>query len=340
MFIREITEGEKADFNRLAPHVCQSWEWGSFRLQTGTVPKILRLGFYENRKLVRAYQLFFHIAPKLNRPIGYLPRSLSPSAEDLEALKKICREVKAVYLKLEPDETEGKINDPLAVRGRNILPPHSLLLNISGTEEEILAQMHEKTRYNIKVAQKHGITVVSQEDPESLEAFIKLHGQTQKRQGFYSHYPEYYRTLWNTLRPQNMVHLLCAYLPSANHQPLTDPIAALMLFSFNGVLYFPYGGWSAEHREKMPNNLLHFEAIRLGKQLGCTVYDMWSSYRDTPKPSDPWYGTYIFKKGFGGREVNYVGSWDIPFDRNIYTLINTADSLRIKTLHLRRKLGI
>ena len=126
-----------------------------------------------------------------------------------------------------------------------------------------------------------------------------------------------------------MVYLLMAQVDD-------KPVAGGMFFNFNGVFSFPYGGWSAESREKMPNNLLHFEAMKLGKKLGCHTYDFWSSYKNKPDASDPWYGTYVFKKGFGGQEVHYPGAYDLVLDKPIYSLIKLGNKIRWPIYRLKR----
>ncbi len=331
MIIREVSGGEKKVFNNLVGHITQSFEWGDFRLRTKGVAKVSRLGVFDGQKMTRAYQIFFHKAPVTSHIIAYMPRVPLPSAEEWETIKKICRDNGAIYLKIEPIE---KPADSLGVVcSDDILPRHNIILNISRPEEEILLGMHEKTRYNIKIAQKNGVTVLEKEDPGSLEQFIKLYDATQKRQGFYAKSGDYIRTLWETLKETGMVRLLCAYVPGEN-----SPVVAAMFFFFKDTFYFPYAGWSAEYREKMPNNLLHFEAIKLGKKLGAKHYDFWSSYKNFPNPTDPWYGTYVFKKGFGGEEVHYLGAYDFVFNKPIYIVMKIADGVRWKMLRLKRRL--
>lgn len=322
MLVREIAEKEKNIQNEKALHITQSWEWGQFRLLTG-VPKILRLGFFDSQALVHAYQIFFHRTPYLNRLIAYLPRTTVPTSEELETISSVCQKNGAVFLKLEP-ESEMKLPT-----GAPILPKHTLVIDLARSEEEILELMHEKTRYNIKLAQKSGVTVAEKTDEKSLETFIRLYDATQRRQGFFAKSGDYLRTLWQVLYPSKMVYLLEACVDSC-------PVASAMFFNFNGTLSFPYGGWSAEHREKMPNNLLHFEAIKLAKKLGCVKYDFWSSYKNSPNPSDPWYGTYVFKKGFGGQEIHYPGAYDVVFDKPIYSLIKIADKIRWPVYRIKR----
>ena len=322
--VREITQREAEKQNLLAHHITQSWQWGQFRLQTG-VPKILRLGFFDGNNLKRVYQVFFHQAPYLNRLIAYLPRTESPPPDDLSVISEICKKNRAVFLKLEP---EGKIDLSF---GQPILPENSLLVDLNQPVDDLLASMHEKTRYNIRLAQKSGVVVTAKTDADSLTTFINLYDATQKRQGFFAKSGNYLKTLWNVLSPTKMVHLLMAEVEG-------EPVAAGMFFHFNEPFSFPYGGWSATHREKMPNNLLHFEAMQYAKELGAQKYDFWSSYKNSPNPKDPWYGTYIFKKGFGGVEVHYPGAYDIVFDRPTYSLFNIANKIRFPLYKIKRLL--
>ncbi|MEK7127929.1 MAG: peptidoglycan bridge formation glycyltransferase FemA/FemB family protein [Patescibacteria group bacterium] len=323
MLVREIAEKDRLEQNKKAAHIVQSWEWGQFRLLTPSVPKLLRLGFFENNTLLRFYQIYFHKTPFLNRLIAYIPKTPVPIGKDLETITEVCKKERAVFIKFEP---ENPMDLPT---GDSILPKHNLIVDLTPSEEEILSKMHEKTRYNIKLAQKSGVIVLEKDGPDSLETFIKLYDSTQKRQGFFAKSGEYIRTLWETLRPNKMVYLLMAQVDD-------KPVAGGMFFNFNGVFSFPYGGWSAESREKMPNNLLHFEAMKLGKKLGCHTYDFWSSYKNKPDASDPWYGTYVFKKGFGGQEVHYPGAYDLVLDKPIYSLIKLGNKIRWPIYRLKR----
>ena len=220
--VREITQREAEKQNLLAHHITQSWQWGQFRLQTG-VPKILRLGFFDGNNLKRVYQVFFHQAPYLNRLIAYLPRTESPPPDDLSVISEICKKNRAVFLKLEP---EGKIDLSF---GQPILPENSLLVDLNQPVDDLLASMHEKTRYNIRLAQKSGVVVTAKTDADSLTTFINLYDATQKRQGFFAKSGNYLKTLWNVLSPTKMVHLLMAEVEG-------EPVAAGMFFHFVQVI--------------------------------------------------------------------------------------------------------
>lgn len=319
--IKELTD--QIEFNKHASHITQSWEWGEFRSQTPTIKKVLRLGSND-----RVFQILFSRLPHLPFTIAYLPRCRFPSLEELEEIKKYCREQKAIFLKIEPNQLAngdtimnyGNKSDP-------ILPQHTIYIDLSKTEEELLKNMHEKTRYNIRLAQKKGVVVKEENSKDGLEKFIAILQATEKRQGFYSHTPNYYRLLWQTLSPHKITHILNAYV--------NDRLAAsIMLFHFKDFLYYPYGGSNTEFREFMAPQLLHWEAMRLGKDLRCKIYDLWGSYKYSKEESDPFYGIYRLKSGFGGAEIDFPDSIDVPLSP-LYPAFIVANKLRWILLKLK-----
>jgi len=331
--IREIQEREKDQHQKIVGHLTQSWQWGDFRKETGV--GIFRFGEFENSNLKSAFQLFFHQIPHTHFNVGYLPRSPLPSEKILSFIKEIGKKNNCIFIKLEPNiqqTTEGRQQTQKNLRpGKSVLPRHTFFLDLNQNEEEILKGMHEKTRYNIRLAQKQGVKVEEKDDEKSLETFLKFLEETQKRQGFYTHPSSYFRKQWQILKPEGMIHLLLSSYKS-------QPIAGILLLRFKNQLYYTYGGSSETHREKMPNQLLHWEAIKLGKKLGCQLYDFWGAYLEKPEPSDSWYGIYRFKAGFGGKLVSYVGAYDLVINPFLYQLYQIIDWLRWKFLRLKRKL--
>ncbi len=292
----------------MTTHITQSEEWGEFRKQTGNIKKVIRLN---------DTQIFFSKVPFLKgKTVAYIPRTPAPTPEQLEHIKSECKKENALFIKFEPFEEMSE-----GVKSKSILPQHTIYIDLSKTEDQLLASMHEKTRYNIKLAEKKGVEVKEEDNPDK---FIELLESTEKRQGFYSHYPEYYKKLWSILRPQKMVYLLSAY-----------PYAAIMLFKYKDILYYPYGGSDPTYRDLQAPSLLHFEAMKFGKKLGCKTYDMWGSYRYNPTETDPWWGIYRFKKGFGGTEITFPSSVDIPLSP-LYKPLMLAEDLRWKILRLKR----
>lgn len=305
--------------SKMTSFITQSPEWAQFRLKTPNVKKVLEID---------GCQIFVHKIPLLPWTIAYLPRP--EKLGNLEEIKKACQKEKAIFLKVEPtidyrpSTTDHKISNP-------VLPHHTIYIDLTKTEDELLAAMHEKTRYNIRLAEKKGVVIKNEDSLEAVGDFIHLLEQTEERQGFYSHPAQYYRTLWRSLRPAKMVYLLSAY---AANTPNT-PIAAIMLFRYQDTLYYPYGGSNPKYRKYMAPHLLHWEAIKLGKKLGCKIYDLWGSYKDFPTESDPWWGTYRFKKGFGGQEITLPPTIDILLSP-LYPLYLLSDSLRWQFLRLKR----
>lgn len=287
----------------MTTHITQSEEWGKFRRTTPNIKAVVKTKYG---------QIYFSKIP--TGTVAYLPRVKPP--EDYSEIKEVCKKEKALFLKLEP-LSDAKIGIP----SNSVLPKNTIYIDLTKPEEVLLKDMHEKTRYNIHLAQKKGVKVQEDHDPEN---FIKLLDSTEKRQGFYSHYPDYYRKLWSVLRPSKMVYILSAY-----------PYAAIMLFSYDGMLYYPYGGSDPKYRDLQAPSLLHWHAIRLGKKLKCNTYDLWGSYKNSPSEKDPWWGIYRFKKGFGGEEKIFPISVDIPFTP-LYKPLILADKLRWKMLRLMR----
>ena len=126
-----------------------------------------------------------------------------------------------------------------------------------------------------------------------------------------------------------------AHLLIARYQNM--PLAAWTLFSFHNVLYYPYGTSSRQFREVMAPNLLMWEAIKLGKKLGCLSFDMWGALGPNPNPNDPFYGFNKFKEGYGAQLVEYVGTYDLVLKPKLYLLYTLANSWRWKILRLKRK---
>jgi len=191
--------------------------------------------------------------------------------------------------------------------------------------------MKSKTRYNIKVAQKHGVQVIEDNSQSAFETYLKLTWETTERQGFYAHNQDYHRLLWETLMPTGMYHLMLAKYQK-------QVLAAYVFFVFNQVLYYPYGASTRSYREVMAPHALFWEAIKSGKKQGCKIFDMWGSLGPNPNPLDPWYGFHRFKEGFGGGLVEFLGTYDLVINPQIYPFYNLSNSLRWKFLRFKSKI--
>lgn len=329
MIVREVLPEEKASFNQVATHPLQSWAWGEFRQQTGL--KVIRLGAFEGKKIKAAYQLTVHPLPKINYNVLYFPKGSLPDQNMLQALQKLGEKEKAIFIKIEPNIRENPdiqkfLLDNGCRQGKSLFTPYSFQLDLRPSEEQLLANMKSKTRYNIRVAQKHSVEIVEDNSTKAFEDYLRLTAETTKRQKFYAHGAEYHQQMWKVMKQSGIAHLFVAKYQK-------QILATYIFFVFNKVLYYPYGASTREHREVMPTYALFWEAIKFGQKMGCQLFDMWGSPGPNPSPHDPWYGFHQFKEGFGGELVKFIGTYDLVINPTLYPLFNLANKLRWLFLH-------
>lgn len=337
MITREVFEEEKESFNNLAPHPLQSWEWGEFRQKTGV--KVVRLGTFEGKKLIAGYQVTVHPIPYTPYTVIYFPKGPVSNQAMLEALVKLGQQEKAIFVKMEPqvEELSGETVKKFLLSsgcrpGKPLFTKYTFQIDLTKSETELMAQMKDKTRYNVRLAQKHGVIVKEDNSTQAFENYLRLTRETTQRQKFYAHSEKYHRLMWETLKVKN--NRLTAHLLTATYQ--NEPLVTWIVFNFNNVLYYPYGASSTERRELMASNLMMWEAIRFGKKMGCQTFDMWGSLGPNPDPKDPWYGFHRFKEGYGGKLVEFIGTYDLVLNPTLYKLYNLADNLRWKFLRIKR----
>jgi lipid II:glycine glycyltransferase (peptidoglycan interpeptide bridge formation enzyme) len=198
--------------------------------------------------------------------------------------------------------------------------------------------MSSKTRYNIRVAQKHGVTIQEENTEEAFARYLKLTQETTTRQGFYAHSLNYHRLMWRHLYSQLTTHNSqpIAHLLTARYQGKI--LVTWIIFLFNNVLYYPYGASSSEHKEVMASNLMMWEAIKWGKQNGARLFDLWGTPGPDPKPTDPYYGFHRFKTGYGPKLVEFVGSYDLVLKQPHYQFFTLTDKFRWFLFKLKAKL--
>lgn len=316
---------------KLTPHICQSPEWGDFKTKMGT--PAIRVG---------EMQFTAHRLPKTPYFIGYAPK-IEPEKIDFPALYQAGGDHRCLFIKVEPHALLGNYQLPTCLAGRQatnyqlvasrpVFAPQTILLDLTKNKESLLSSMHPKTRYNIGLAQRKGVRVEVSEKEKDLEEFLRLQKETARRQGFFLHPDNYYRTCFEILHPKSMAYLLVAQIPA--QLPVTS-VAAWMLFRYKETLYYPYGGSRYQYRHLMASNLLMWEAIKLGQSLGCSVFDLWGACDD---PADPWYGFTKFKLGFGGRLAAFAPAFDLVINPLIYPLVGAADRFRWLILNTQKRL--
>ena len=325
--IKGISEIDRRNFDKVAKHPLQSWAWGEFRKKTGV--GLSRFGFGE-KSIEDVFQITWHRIPYTKFCIGYCPKSIIPNKEEVTMIKAEAEKRGAIFVKFEPNEkinteTEKKIialeKEFNFVKGKPLFTKYTFQLDISKSEEELLKNMHQKTRYNLRLAEKRGVEIIEDSSEVGFEDYWKLMEETTKRQGFFAHGKEYHRKMWQTMTESGMGHLFKAVYEGKT-------LTAWMVFILNDTIYYPYGASSNENREVMASNLMMWEVIRYGKKQGCRLFDMWGSLGPTPDIKDPWYGFHKFKQGYGAELVEFLGSFDLVVKPTLYKLYGLTDRLR------------
>ena len=333
-----VKNADKTTFNKLVTHPLQSYEWGEFREKEGV--KMIRQGFVAKEKLVSGFQLTIHQVPKTNFTIGYLPKGDMPNEELINELKQIGKEENCIFIQLEPNIVKSETNSQLLTTSYQLrkaahplFTKFTFILDLTKTEEEILASMHPKARYNIKVAKKHNVEVAEDNSDRAFKEYWRLTEETTRRQKFYAHTKHYHELQWHTFSHDTDTNKLTSHLFTAQYENKT--LTALLFFVFHDTLYYPYGASSNEHRNVMHSNLTMWEGIRFGKKLGLKKFDMWGALGHEPDPKDPWFGFHDFKRKFGPEHVEFIGSYDLVINPAVYQAYKVADKLR--WLYLRMK---
>ncbi|MFH1244629.1 MAG: peptidoglycan bridge formation glycyltransferase FemA/FemB family protein [bacterium] len=298
-------------------HPLQSWEWGEFRKLTGV--RVVREG---------GIQVTIHKIPHTSWNIGYCPKTGVINGEMVQTLQQIAKENACIMIKCEPKiEVTQSHSDTVTlqklgfVAGRPLFTKYNFVLDVSPSETELLANFKPKTRYNIRVAEKHGVRVEIDNSSEAFAKYLELTEETTKRQGFYAHGRDYHQKMWKVLCKAEIAHLLVAKYQG-------QIITTWVLFKYGDTLYYPYGASTREHREVMANNLVMWEAIKLAKKWKLKYLDMWGALGPDPDPNDPWYGFHTFKSGYGARHVEYIGTWDYVAKPVLYKIYRIVERLR------------
>lgn len=327
MRLKPFPDNQKANYNKLVSHIVQSWEWGEFRKKLG-IP-LYRFGLFESDSPQEVFSLSLHKIPLLSKNIGYLPKGPFPSADLAAALATLGKDLNCAAIKLEPNLLSGvtlpqKIDQKFRPSSKDVFAKYNYLIDLSQTENQLLSNMHPKSRYNIKVAQKHKVWVEERTDDLAFEIYLKLYFDTVSRQKYFGHNKIFHTVAFKTLRDAKMARILIAfYTPPGSADKL--PLSAWMIYNFHDTLYYPYGGSSPEYRNVMATNLVAWEAIKLGKRLKLKTFDLWGALPPETSTSHPWQGFHNFKAKLGGKLVSNLGAYDLIFDPLIFTVFSQID---------------
>lgn len=342
---RILTEEQREEFDKLVQHPLQSWSWGEFKKSMGAIPE--RICVYEDEKPVSALQVIFSKLPKTNLTVGYSAKCIFPNEAEIEALKQLAKKHNAVFIKLEPDffvpvhaenknechtvflQKDNILLSKNIIHGKALFTHYDFHLDISKSEDELMSSFHSKTRYNIRLAEKKGVTIIDNSTETGIANYVRLMEETTARQGFFNHNAEYFYKMFKIFPKENFKIFEAVY----NGEVLT----VWILFKFGRKLYYPYGASSNNHRDVMPNNLIMWKAIQYGKSQNCSMFDLWGCLGPNPDTSDSWYGFHKFKSGYNPQLVEYIDAYDFIYKPVLYNLFNIADTIRWKLLKLKKR---
>ncbi len=289
-----------------APHLLQSWGWGEVQGRAGWRVHRLWVDGPEGRLPVTALESASGVAAVRGLRRLYVPRGPAVDPRDragyarvASALLAQAREVGAVRVDVEAPWEAAAVAPTVAWAAAPPTAPRQPLVtsivDLSGSAEARLARCHPKTRYNIRLAERRGVTVTEEGGPEALARCLAA---TASRQAI------------SLPGPRHLAAVAAALGPAA--RPLFamvegEVVSAIVVAAFAGEAIYLYGGTTGRFRERMPNYLLHWHAMDWAVRSGCLRYDLWG-VPPTDDPGHRWHGLRQFKLGFGGRTVVYAGS--------------------------------
>lgn len=290
----------------------QSWQWGEF--QELLDRKIWRIETNNLKGLVVGHNLPF------KKNYLYCPRGPIGDGDFkyfLEEVHEIAKQEKSIFFKIELGENNFNYNilkDFNFIKSsKQIQPIKTTILDLSKSEEELLNRMHQKTRYNIRLAQKKNV-IIKEVDSSKLDIFLKLSEETAKRDRFNLHPKEYYRKMVKVLEKEGLIKIFLA-------QYNNTVIAANLVCFFGKTAIYLHGASDYNHRNLMAPYLLQWQTILEAKKKGFMHYDFWGINEKK------WPGVTRFKKGFNGQEVSYPGAFDLIFSKIWYKSYNLAQKI-------------
>jgi lipid II:glycine glycyltransferase (peptidoglycan interpeptide bridge formation enzyme) len=312
-------------------HLLQGFAWGKLKENFGWQP--VRLALLEADRIQATAQVLFRRLPLVT--LAYVPRGPVVDWNNkvavkmlLQAIERAGRARRAVFLKIEPNLPHAPaLHERLRGLGfrssRTVQPRSTLVLNLELDEDELLGQMKSKTRYNVRLAGRRGVTIRSAQHIDEVSVFYDMLLETAQRDAFGIHTLAYYQAVYHLFNASGQGNLLFAEREG-------QLLAALWAIAFGQETIYMYGASRREGQRHMPTYLLQWEAMRWARSRGCSRYDLWGIpdsvateqdervRKKEKNVRDGLWGVYRFKQGFGGEIVRTPGAYDLPYWRAAY----------------------
>lgn len=311
----------------------QSWEWKRFQEALGrTCCAYVSM----DGKAIESGGLFITMPLPFGFSYLFSPRGSIGEKERLYGfLKEVIREKishPTVFIRIEPEMVIGSLS---GIKTSPIHPECTQILDLSEDEQTLLRKMHPKTRYNIGLAKRKGVVIRryrygDEGAAKMMEQFLEILQQTSLRDNFRVHPPRYYHLLFRFLNGSlTDTAIASSYLYSAEYNRAV--IGGILVVNFGDTATYLHGASSDTYRSVMAPHLLQWHALKDAQLNGKCFYDFWGIAPSDSK-NHPWKGITKFKKGFGGSEIRYPGTLDIPLNHFLYRGYSFA-----RTLHRKRK---
>ena len=299
-------------------HFFQSYEWGEFKRELGWKP--VRIVLEQDGEPVGAGQFMFYSTPVVPGGMLYCPKGPWLPWDNEEAVRsffdgvvEIAKRYNAHTVKIEPEVPE-EWEDVKALIFElgfqkfrwDLNFKTTLVIDLSQSEEDLLANMKSKARYNVRLARRKGVEIVKDNSSEAVDQFWRMIETMVERNKFWHRPRDYVVSSWQTLFEAGMANLFFA-----EHEG--DRLSGLLAITMGHKYWYLSGASIDKKRNYHPNHLLQWEVMKWAKGRGATYYDMVNIPRPDELTEDhPMYGIYRFKAGFGGEMANFIGCYDLP----------------------------
>jgi len=351
MLITIGSESDRSRFNQFVAEfesgdLLQSYEWGDLKAKSGWKP--VRVLAEADGRVVAAASLLKRNIPRSGRSILYASRGPVLDTTDGELVREftaglvsIAKKQRAILLKIDPpipaEDALSRANimaagfQPIAASGFGGTQPKCVMqLDLDKPQEDLLRSFKEKWRYNIRLAERKGVTVREQCSREDLPIFYGLLKETCERDGFLLRGYRYFEDMWDALVPAGCMKLAIAFLEDR-------PLSAVLIYKFGNKAWYTYGASSNLDRNVMPNHLIQWRMICSALSNGCKWYDFRGVSPNTGEGDAHLVGLNRFKEGFNPRFVEYIGEFDLVLSPTWYWAWNVARPRLQKAMKARRR---